>query len=110
MQSQILQRYRDANLRVYVVWLPVMPLDARFDVADLLVDPRTTHYWDNEQQVSHALGAAYYGSPGQLVWDAFFVFGPDARWNDGPPHPLETGGPVVEHMPTLRSVLSPYLQ
>ena len=109
MQSQILQRYPDANLRVYVVWLPVMPLDARFDVADLLVDRRTTHYWDNDQRVSQALADAY-GSPGQLVWDAFFVFGPDARWNDGPPRPLETGGPVVGHMPTLRSVLSPYLQ
>ena len=47
MQSQILQRYPDADLRVYVVWLPVMPLDARFDVADLLVDRRATHYWDN---------------------------------------------------------------
>jgi hypothetical protein len=86
-----------------------MPLDARFDVADLLVDPRTTHYWDNEQQVSHALGDAH-GSPGQLVWDAFFLFGPDERWNDGPPRPLESGGPVVESMPTLKSVLTQYLQ
>ena len=62
MQSQILQRYVDADLRVYVVWLPVMPLDARFDVADMLVDERATHFWDNEQRVSHARGDAY-GSP-----------------------------------------------
>ena len=65
MQSQILQRYPDANLRVYVVWLPVMPLDDRFDVADLLVDRRTIHYWDNNQRISQALADAY-GSPGQL--------------------------------------------
>ena len=62
MQSQILQRYPDADLRVYVVWLPVMPLDARFDVADLLVDGRATHFWDNERLVSDALDDAY-GSP-----------------------------------------------
>ena len=109
MQSQILRRYPDGNLRVYVVWLPVMPLDARFDVADLLVDRRTIHYWDNDQRVSQALADAY-GSPGQLVWDAFFVFGPDANWKDGPPRPLATGSPVVEYMPTLKSVMTRYLQ
>ena len=108
MQSQILRRYPNADLRVYVVWLPVMPLDARFPVADLLVDRRATHYWDNERRVSDALGDAY-GSPGQLVWDAFFVFGPHATWNDGPPRPLESGSPVVEHVAMLKSALNPYL-
>ena len=108
MQSQILRRYPDADLRVYVVWLPVMPLDARFDVADLLVDGRATHYWDNNQLVSAVLGDAY-GNPDRLVWDAFFVFSPDAKWDDGPPDPVETGSPVVEYMATLKSALSPYL-
>ena len=42
----------DADLRVYIVWLPVMPLDSRFDVADVLADERVTHFWDNEQVVS----------------------------------------------------------
>ena len=70
MQSQILRRYPDGNLRVYVVWLPVMPLDARFDVADVIVDERAMHFWDNERRVSDALGDAR-GSPGRLVWDAF---------------------------------------
>jgi hypothetical protein len=108
VQSQILERYPDADLRVYVVWLPVMPLDARFDVADLLVDGRATHLWDNEQRVSNALGDAY-GSPGRLVWDAYFVFGPDASWDDGPPRPLGSGSPVVEYMAMLESLLDPYL-
>ena len=109
MQSQILQQYPEADVRVYVVWLPVMPLDARFPVADLLVDQRTTHFWDNEQRVSDALAHAY-GAPGQLVWDAFFVFAPDASWIDAPPRPLGSGSPVVEHMATLKSVLNPYLE
>jgi hypothetical protein len=108
VQSQILRRNPDADLRVYVVWLPVMPLDARFDVADLLVDGRATHFWDNGQLVSEALGTAY-GSPGRLVWDAFFVFGPDASWEAGPPRPLGSGSPVVDHLVTLRSLLDPYL-
>ena len=108
MQAQVLRQYPDADLRVYVVWLPVMPLDARFDVADLLVDERATHFWDNEQLVSDALGDAY-GSPGRLLWDAYFVFGPDARWDGGPPHPLGSGSPVVDYTATLKSLLDPYL-
>lgn len=109
MQSQILQRYPAADLRVYVVWLPVMPLDARFDVADLLVDRRATHFWDNERRVSKALRDAY-GSPDRLVWDAYFVFGPDASWDDGPPPPLESRSPLVEYMATLKAALNPYLK
>lgn len=109
MQTQILQRYPDADLRVYVVWLPVMPLDARFDVADLLVDGRATHFWDNERLVSDALDDAY-GSPRQLVWDAFFVFSPEATWGDRPPTPLGRRSPVVEYTATLKSLLRPYLE
>ena len=95
MQTQVLRRYPDADLRVYVVWLPVMPLDARFAVADLLVDRRATHFWDNEQLVSKNLATAY-GMPGQLVWDAFLVFGPEATWETDPPEPLARRSPVVE--------------
>ena len=108
MQSQILQQYPEADLRVYFVWLPVMPLDARFHVGDLLLDRRATHYWDNEQLVSDALRDAY-GSPGRLVWDAFFMFSPDASWDDGPPDPLGHGSPVVERMATLKALLQPYV-
>ena len=71
-----------------------MPLDARFDVTDLLVDRRATHFGDNEQ----------------LVWDAFLVFGPEATWEADPPEPLGHRSPVVEYMATLTSLLQPYLQ
>ena len=99
----------DADLRVYIVWLPVMPLDSRFDVADVLADERVTHFWDNEQVVSEGLATAY-GTPGELVWDAFFVFSPDATWGDRPPQPLGRRSPVVEYMATLKSLLRPYLE
>jgi len=108
VQERILERYPEADLRVYVVWLPVMPLDSRFEVADVMVDDRATHYWDNEQLVSDDLAAAF-GSPGQLVWDAFFAFGPDAVWAERPPDPIATGAPVVERVATLATALRPYL-
>lgn len=85
-----------------------MPLDARLDVADVMVDQRATHFWDDTQLVSDDLAAAY-GAPGQLLWDAFYVFGPDASWGAGPPRPLGSGSPVVDHMASLLTLLRPYL-
>jgi hypothetical protein len=85
-----------------------MPLDARFDVADVMVDQRATHFWDNTQLVSDDLAAASR-TPGQLVWDAFYVFGPDASWGARPPRPLGSGSPVVDHMASLLTLLRPYL-
>lgn len=108
MQEQVLERYPDADLRVYVVWLPVLPLDERFAVADVMVDARASHFWDNDQLVSDDLAQAF-GSEGQLVWDAFSAFGPDAVWEERPPAPLARGAPVVEEVGTLETALRPYL-
>ena len=109
MQEQILERYPQADLRVYVVWLPVMPLDNnRVAVTDTMPDRRATHFWDNERSVSDELARAY-GSPGQLLWDEVFVFGPDAKWGSGPPRPLGSGSPVVAAVGTLNRLLKPYL-
>ena len=74
-----------------------------------MVDARAVHFWDNEQLVSDDLARAY-GSPGQLIWDAFFVFGPDVRWGERPPDAVESGAPVVERMATLEAALRPYLE
>jgi hypothetical protein len=92
---------------VYVVWLPVLPLDDRFEVADVVVDPRASHFWDNDQIVSAALADAF-GDDG-LVWDAFYVFDDEAAWDARPPTPLGTGAPVVAQMTRLRALLEPYL-
>ena len=108
MQEQILEQYPDADLRVYVVWLPVMPLDARFPVADVMIDPRAVHFWDNEQVVSDDL-ARTYGFSG-FVWDAFFTYAPDAVWDDRLPEPLATGAPVVDAIGSLEASLRPYLE
>jgi hypothetical protein len=92
---------------VYVVWLPVLPLDDRLAVADVVVDPRASHFWDNEQIVSGALADAFGGDG--LVWDAFYVFDGGATWGDEPPAPLGTGAPVVVEMARLKALLEPYL-
>ena len=109
MQTQILDRYPNADVRVYVVWLPVLPLDNnRVSVNETVTDSRARHYWDNDQVVSDELSEAY-GGKGGLVWDAIFVFGPNATWDGTPPEPLDSGAPVVSAIESVKHALKPYL-
>jgi hypothetical protein len=84
-----------------------MPLDDRFAVADVVVDPRASHFWDNEQIVSETLADAFGGDG--LVWDAVYTFKPEARWTERPPTPLSSGAPVVAQIAQLEASHKPYL-
>lgn len=109
MQTHILERFPNADLRVYVVWLPVLPLDNnRVAVTETVPDGRATHFWDNEQTVSDELATAYRDEGG-LLWDAIFVFGPDAKWGTTPPTPEGSGAPVVDAISDVEQTLKPYL-
>jgi len=108
VHEQILERYPDADLQVYVAWLPVLAGDERFGVADVLVDARVRHFWDGARLVSDEVGRLG-GDGGGLAWDMFLVFGPDATWHDRLPTPLGTGAPVVIEVDRLEELLRPYL-
>lgn len=79
------------DLRVYFVWMPVLPADgeaaaAAHGVAE--TDGRATHFWDSAQ----ALGLAYADPmppPHQkpLAWDVVLLFPRGARWDAALPRP-----------------------
>ncbi len=82
-------------LKVYVVWFNMLPSDdRRFLDTGVLADPRVSNYWDERklfgtwvsQQMTHSRG---------ITWDAFFLFGPQARWDDVPQPVISEGGPVI---------------
>jgi hypothetical protein len=109
VQEQILERYPEADVRVYAVWLPVLPTDERFEVADLMVDARVSHYWDGDRRVSDAFGEAAGLPEGALLWDAFLLFAPAATWTGSPPEPLARGAPVVDEVAKMQQALQPYV-
>ena len=108
MQEQILERHPDADLAVYVVWLPVLASDERFGVADVLVDERVRQFWDNDRLVSDEVGRLAGVDEG-LAWDVYLVFRPDATWDRRLPAPLGRGAPVVVQIDALETLLRPYL-
>jgi hypothetical protein len=91
-------------VRVYVVWVPRVPTEERFQVADEIVDERATHYWDNERRIEeHVAGPGNYGG---AAYDYFHVYGPDAAWGD---KPKATGAPVISEASKLEEALQPYV-
>jgi len=101
VRENVLERHPDANVRVYVVWVPRVPTDERFQVADLVVDVRATHYWDNGRRIEDR-----FADGGGAAYDFFYVYGPGAQWGD---EPAATGAPVVVEADKLERALHPYL-
>ena len=60
----------------------------------ILSDPRVANYWDQDklvgnwysQNVTHRRAT---------TWDAFFLYGPAARWGDVPAPQVAAGGSVI---------------
>lgn len=94
MQQEILEKHRSARLNVEVIWLPTLPGDAKqFIDQRVLSDPRVTYYWDPNRIVADWFSQHITQRPGP-TWDAFFLYGAQARW-DSAPGPLVASGSTI---------------
>ena len=93
MSENVLAKIPSTDLAVHVVWTPVLPTDNEDEAihADHLVpDERTIFYWDGAQDLGLSYGRTIELPRGrQLAWDIYFVYGPDAEWNETVPLPTE---------------------
>ncbi len=101
----MLERDRSAPLRVFVVWAPNVPGDSR-DLVDprVLGDPRVTSFWD--QQGTAEQWFAQNVKAEAVSWDAYFLFGPRARWASEPDAPAASGSPVFNDKDELKAALA----
>lgn len=96
MQEALLDKHSDADLRIYAVWFSMYPTDRRENwPSDVLTDPRVVHWWDEGKVIGRwymeqiadmqaARAPASAGYAGDILWDAFMVYGPDAKWDAAP--------------------------
>ena len=112
MQKEILEKNPTADVRVYAVWFNMIWTDSRaWWPKDVLTDPRVTHFWDRRKIVGRWYGR-HAGDPDRygVVWDAFFLYGPEARWNGTLTHLISSGGTIVAEFSLLRKNLLPILR
>ncbi len=110
LQEELSQR-PDADVHVYAIWLPVLPSDDRVEWDNrILVDPRVTHLWDEEQLIGRWFADRGYGDL-PVQWDALFMYGPQARWetSDEPSNLVTWHRPIIAHAAELADELRPLL-
>ena len=96
MAHNILDRYPDPSLRVYVVWVHRWATDTRAEIDGAgLVDPRVTQFWDTAGVIGEPFLNRFGVDLRGLDYDFYLLFGPEATWGTSPPRPVSSGGTVI---------------
>ena len=80
----------DPSLRVYIVWLPILGLDARKAAADAtgsIPDSRAAHFWDRDRTLGKMYARVLRLPPDDLAWDIYLLFPGGVRWDATAPAP-----------------------
>lgn len=77
--------------------------------ADDMPDPRVRHYWDEDKVVGQWLAQNIEGDEG-VVWDRYYLFGPEALWADLPTSLLGSGGTIIAEREALQQQILPFLR
>jgi hypothetical protein len=106
--DNILAKHPKANLAVYTVWLPELGGSRGAWDPSVLPDHRVVNYWDGDELVALWYAAHVADRPG-IVWDAFFLYGPAARWRSVPGPLVAGGGTVIDESGRLADAIRPLL-
>lgn len=107
MQQEILAANPGADVRIFAVWFNILPRDTRGGrPADLLTGPRVTQFWDENHLAGTAFAPLAHWKRGP-VWDAYFLYGPQASWPStptgfAPPQPASWGRTVFSTRDQLK--------
>ena len=92
--GQWLREINGRDVRVFVIWEPVLPTDFVAPSTAALAripDARVTQYWDRKRALSHMLGERNRST---VVWDYIAIYAPGTLWQDAPPKPVYSDHPV----------------
>lgn len=111
MKRHVLEKVLDPDLRIYVVWAPVLSrmspeglAGAARSASRRLADARAQHFLDPEWNLSKPYAALLPGlrlPPEEPAWDVYLVFESGVRWEAKPPvptdwmHQLDAGPPPL---------------
>lgn len=118
VQQEVLDKQPKADLAVYAIWFSMYPTDAREHwPGDVLTDPRVVHVWDEGKTVGRwymsrvadiesARAPGSGGLGGNVLWDAFLVYGPEAHWRDAPDGLRRWGRTILGTQDALREAVA----
>lgn len=109
MRSEILDRHPSARLKILAVWFDMLPGDSRqFLDTSVLGDQRVTYFWDEGKLVGRWFSDHVTNRRG-ITWDAYFLYGPGATWDQQPGPPVSSDAPVIGASGQLEAAIKPLL-
>lgn len=89
MRRAVLEAYPDADIRVSMVWIPMVEGDSLIAAQVIsrdIVDSRVRHFFDASKRAGKAI-ASSLGGAGKIAWDIYLFFPKGSRWTSNPPAP-----------------------
>jgi len=75
----------------------------------VIFDSRVKHFWDQEKLAGQWFAKNAEGYQG-IVWDAYYLYGPEATWGAAPPSVLSSGGTIYGERQQLEQAILPLLK
>lgn len=111
MQENILDPNPEADLVVYAIWFNMLVMDHRSRWDDgLLTDDRVIHFWDEPREVGRWYAEQGIYPFGTVAWDIFFLYGPEAGWDEVPAPLLSSGFTIIAQRSKLADAIAPFMQ
>ena len=116
--ARVVQRYvfdqvDDPRLHGFLVWGPMLDDDDRADAlraSRFMDDPRSSHFWTDDDLLAARFSAAAGLPDGELAWDTFLLFAPGQVWQDGGPPQPALAMHVGKSLPAEQRLHGPTLQ
>ena len=87
----------------------MIPLDYRWRWdEEVMTDPRVIHLWDEDKLVGQWIAEHIEGYQG-VVWDSYYLYGPEARWDITPTPLINSGYTVLRQREELQQSILPLL-
>ncbi len=90
VQSRVLEQVKNADLRVYSVYVPILSGDDEASVPSAikrLPDSRVVFFWDGKGELAQSYSPVLKLKTGQPAWDVYMVFDREAEWKAELPAP-----------------------
>ena len=111
MQENILEPNPDADLIVYAIWFNMLGTDhhSRWD-DKLLPDDRVIHLWDEEKLIGCWYAQQGLYPFGRTAWDIYFLYSPEAQWEEVPEPQLSSGFTIIVQSQQLLEDITPLIE
>jgi hypothetical protein len=109
VQSNILSRTADPDLRVFVIWVPFLNGSRAAINPSIFPGSRVTMFWDGTAMSSQWFSQHVTNLP-VPTWDYYLLFSPRAHWAADPGPVVSQGGSVIGSTGQLLAAIRPMLR